>query len=425
MNVPERIYAEKKTLPSVRWSVLLFASYALIGGGVTLIGWFTGLPRLTDWADSGISMFPNAAFAAVCSGLALVLAGSSPRWLRRVSGLLGLSVATLGSATLFEHFSGIDLGIDRLLITPAWGNKAAMAIGRMGLPASSSYTVLGIGFVLLSSARARIRRIAPLLGIGVSTIAALSLMGYVLGADPLFAVARYTGIALQTATVLLALALGVLASAPECEPLRTLQQASAAGVLVRRSLPFIVLLPIVLGWMRVRGQLAGFYDTAMGTSLLALVTIAILCGLLWWWSRALAKYESAFRQSQAAEATRRTELETEVLERKRAQDKIADQTKALRSAHARLHGIISSAMDAVITIDSQQQIILFNPAAETMFGLSAGAANGQDIQCLIPERFRGSHGRFVRLRSHGREQPENGRARCNQRSARQWRGIPH
>ena len=100
-------------------------------------------------------------------------------------------------------------------------------------------------------------------------------MGYINGADPLFAVARYTGIAMQTASIILALGLAVVVSVPECEPMRTLQADSAAGMLGRRSLPFIVALPIVLGWIRVRGELAGFYDTAMGTSLLSLLLVIV------------------------------------------------------------------------------------------------------------------------------------------------------
>lgn len=293
------MHDDKKPVPSaVRWSVMGLATYALIGGGVTLVGWFAGLPRLTDWVASGISMFPNAAFGAVCCGAALILARLNRRWSVRVSGLLGFIVLFLGSATLFQHFSGVSLGIDTILIKPAWGERAAVAPGRMGPPASTSYTLLGLALVLFANGHRGLRRIVPALGIAVCTIAALSLMGYVLGADPLFAVARFTGIAMQTASVLLALGLAVVAGVPECEPMRTLEQKSAGGLLARRSLPFIVGLPLVLGWLRVRGQLAGWFDTAMGTALLILVLVAIFCGLLWWWVGAVTKYERAQRQSE-------------------------------------------------------------------------------------------------------------------------------
>jgi PAS domain S-box-containing protein len=80
---------------------------------------------------------------------------------------------------------------------------------------------------------------------------------------------------------------------------------------------------------------------------------------------------------------------------KRAQDKIAEQSRILESVNARLHGIIFSAMDAVISIDSQQRIVLLNPAAEAMFGWSKAELEGSQIERLIPERFRSAHGKFV------------------------------
>ena len=108
--------------PAVRWSVLVLAGYALIGGLVTLVGWFAGLPCLTDWMASGIPMFPNDTFAAVCSGAALVLATLNQGWCLRVSGILGLLVLLIGSATLFQHFSGVDLGIDTLFFSFTFGS---------------------------------------------------------------------------------------------------------------------------------------------------------------------------------------------------------------------------------------------------------------------------------------------------------------
>jgi PAS domain S-box-containing protein len=74
----------------------------------------------------------------------------------------------------------------------------------------------------------------------------------------------------------------------------------------------------------------------------------------------------------------------DVTERRRAEE-------ALSENRLRLAGIIDSAMDAIITIDENQRILLFNNAAELMFGCSAQEAMGQPIARFIPERFRAAH----------------------------------
>ncbi len=61
----------------------------------------------------------------------------------------------------------------------------------------------------------------------------------------------------------------------------------------------------------------------------------------------------------------------------------------------RLAGIIASAMDAVITIDANQRIVLFNPSAERIFGVPSDQALGQSLDRFMPNRFRDTHPRHI------------------------------
>jgi PAS domain S-box-containing protein len=61
----------------------------------------------------------------------------------------------------------------------------------------------------------------------------------------------------------------------------------------------------------------------------------------------------------------------------------------------RLMGLVTSALDGIISIDSQQRIVLVNPAAEKMFGYNAEELLGQSLDLLLPKRYRAAHTRDV------------------------------
>jgi two-component system, cell cycle sensor histidine kinase and response regulator CckA len=62
---------------------------------------------------------------------------------------------------------------------------------------------------------------------------------------------------------------------------------------------------------------------------------------------------------------------------------------------ARLTGLINSVMDAIISVNEQQQIVLFNPAAEQMFDYAQAEIMGQSLTLLIPARFHAGHEQHV------------------------------
>ena len=71
--------------------------------------------------------------------------------------------------------------------------------------------------------------------------------------------------------------------------------------------------------------------------------------------------------------------------------RLAKADEALRGSEARMRGIVESATDAILTVDPDQCIVLYNPAAEKMFGWPAVQMLGKRLDTLIPARFRAAH----------------------------------
>jgi PAS domain S-box-containing protein len=73
---------------------------------------------------------------------------------------------------------------------------------------------------------------------------------------------------------------------------------------------------------------------------------------------------------------------------------------ALRTANDLYQHTINSVMDAIVAIDETQHIVLFNPAAEIMFGRKAGEVIGQSFDMLIPARIHARHQGHVARYAH-------------------------
>jgi PAS domain S-box-containing protein len=78
-----------------------------------------------------------------------------------------------------------------------------------------------------------------------------------------------------------------------------------------------------------------------------------------------------------------------------ASDLLHDASAAVARHDARLTAIMDSAMDAIITVDDDQRVILYNRAAAAMFGWPREEAVGRPLAQFIPLRFREAHVRHV------------------------------
>jgi len=105
------------------------------------------------------------------------------------------------------------------------------------------------------------------------------------------------------------------------------------------------------------------------------------------WSWAMRRGHVVARD-EAGAPLRMVGSDRDVSERRRA-------AEALEASRRRLAGIIDSAMDAIVTVDGGQRIVLFNAAAERIFGRRAVDVIGEPLGLLIPERLRGAHGEHV------------------------------
>ncbi|HYD02071.1 MAG TPA: PAS domain S-box protein, partial [Phycisphaerales bacterium] len=282
-------------------AALTAAVVAMTIATVAGAGWVFDRPVLADWG-SEIATLPNTVVATASAAAALLLLRLGRVRLASTAAALTLGV---GVFVLFQHTTGIDVGIDRLLLLRPWGEAGTAAPGRMGPPASLCFALLGSSLLLLARGR-RVAAAAAAMagGVAVAAVASLSLVGYLYGVDTLYSLPRLTAIALPTSVALAALGAGVsfAADARLCSagPGREPAERMLLGV----GLWMAVVFPVAVGWLRVSGGRSGLFDVAYGAALRTLVEMLVLAAITWAAAAAVGRRERTQRRSQE-ELTRR------------------------------------------------------------------------------------------------------------------------
>ena len=282
---------------SLRIVAAALAAFVLVGGVLSLLGWLLDVPRLTDWQNSDVSIQGNsAAMLAICGLSALLyLVG-----FRKIVVVLGFVVAVAGALFVAQHFTGRDFGINhQLLFGRTWGQSTTVTPGRMGPPASASLLLLGVAILLLGATKtgSSWRGLIPKLTTAVALICAFSLVGYLFQARHFYAIPWRTAIAFQTTTMLVSIAVALTIVVHEQQPMRILREHSAAGLLARRVLPLLVILPPLISFLRVKGEELRFYDPGTGIALSSILMIVILVGIMWSALLVVSRHEQREREA--------------------------------------------------------------------------------------------------------------------------------
>jgi signal transduction histidine kinase/CheY-like chemotaxis protein len=302
-------------------SVACLEIFLIVGGLLSLAGWVLDVPRLTDWHDSGISIQPNTSLAVIAAGTALALLGTR---FTRAAAFVGIVLSTIGATVIFQYLSGVDLGIDsRLMFERTWGRVGVTSPGRMGPAGATSWTLLGVGIIFASRpATSELRGLAPSVAVATASISALGLLGYLYGSSTLYSLPNKTAIALQTASFILAASVALMAKVPERGLFRLLSGDDAGGVLARRLFLPIVLIPILVGFLRLQGERAKFYDAPFGTAFRTLTEIILFGLLVWWAAVAINRHEQDLREAEREKQ--------ELLEKERAARADAERAARLK-----------------------------------------------------------------------------------------------
>ena len=280
--------ADGHLVSSFRSLSKISGSVVILIGGVVFAGWIFNVPSLKSILPDTPQMVPNTALAFILTGVSLrMLVDIEPSsWIRkwRIPQLGAIVVGLMGILTLTEYVSGLNLGMDSILL-PETGVPETAYPGRMSPHTAFTFILVSLSLLLIDVKNRFLPAQAFALGGGI--IALLALAGHAYGVSFLFSVSTTTGMALHTAVSFTILCLGILFARPDQGFMALIASKTTGGFVARRFLPIAIAVPLIVGWLRLKGEQAGFYSTEVGLLLFATSNILILASVIWWYSRSL------------------------------------------------------------------------------------------------------------------------------------------
>ena len=269
----------------------LLALVTLAIAGTVIVGWVTRDLRLTRFGATEVSMRVNTALGLTLLGLAVVLC-TLGRSLGRFSAFLFGAVALLGLAQLAQVVAGVDLGIDEALWRDFTSGQEGVEPGRMAVTTALSFVLLGVGGALRAGSTRQFRLAQVAVGLA-ALLAVNTLFAYAYQNEPLMRFGEVSPMALPTALGVGTIAVALVYASPQRGLGQILLSSRTSGTVLRRMLPILLIVPMVLGWIAMRGHAQGQFTATLALTLISTGQTLVILGVLAWTVSAMRRGEQA------------------------------------------------------------------------------------------------------------------------------------
>ncbi|MCP3971941.1 MAG: hypothetical protein GY717_16785 [Rhodobacteraceae bacterium] len=229
----------------------VFVCVVCVVGEVVLAMWLEIIP--SQWAPSLAGMTPIAALGTILAALGLLF--FTFKHTRLLSRLICSFIALVGLLMLGQDLLGLDLGLDKVLIPPGTSLLAAAPGGHATSPGIIGALVLfGVALLYAKHSRPTLSIFSQVITQAILAQVLIVVAGHVYGVDRTDYLFPFMPLTVYGAISMVFLSFGLIAATPERGIAAAIIEQSPAGEMLRRLLPGILILPLVIGWVAHQGE---------------------------------------------------------------------------------------------------------------------------------------------------------------------------
>ena len=355
-----------------RWSRFLIVVVLLIGL-LVFAGWQFNVPQLRRPISKFVAMNPLTAVLFILLSAAFLFVNSSKKPVqKKMPGRILAGIVIIAALIkIFDVFFKLGINLDLLLFAERIEEDLLGNItNSMALNTAICFVLSGIALIYYSLYEStRKKPLDQYIVLLVAVMGWLSILGYIYRVKAFYGILHYIPMAINTAISFFLFAMAMLFARSDRGIMKEFTSVFSGSLIARILVPAAVVIPTLLGLFRLESTRAGIVNNEFGTAIFV-ISIIVIFGFITWYNASLLNKRDMSR--------RKTD-------------------QALRDSEEQITAIFNNAPDVVMVIDSDSNIIKWNPEAEKLFGWTAAEVIGQNLtDIIIPPQFRVGHRKGMR-----------------------------
>lgn len=282
------------------WYARLFCLIVLLIGVLVLAGWQFHIDFIKYPIPGLVAMNPTTALGFIAiSGSFLLLAASKTNQLAHRAGYVLAGMALLIALLRLEDFLLTpELNIDMILFSGKLAEDSPSNLSsRMAPNTAASFLLSAVSLFFIHTRKWRIEA-AQSIAFLIVVISLFSILGYLYEVKEFYGILEYLPMAVHTAVCFLLFAVSLLFFSSDRGLMKIITSPLAGGVLGRILIPFAILIPFGLGFLKLYAFWNFGFSVEFGAAALVLSIILVFVSLTWIVANSLNEKDQLRRDAQ-------------------------------------------------------------------------------------------------------------------------------